>query len=425
MRRAEAVIVGGGWTGLLTASFLASRGMQPTLLTESLPGDSVLPATLHRPDVYRRIAAWHGERLLRMHLAGSQRLMTRLPEWLAPLAHYRDAELYVYAQQPSEIPFLRGQLDLLQQLGLPAEFAPDAGGCPFPVELSYRSPALLIDSQQLVEALCRDIQRDGGCIHTGSQVVNANARQVFTAEGRVEAPLVLLCTGKPLGLTGRLLALLETRTHTCRRMKPPVPLHTVQTAIQPGGLTLQPANGAVEAHWDAGRTGAREEAERTALFGRILRRRMPEWDAAPPEYRLQAHALDGLPLVGSLKAGHGRILFAAGAEDFIGAMISAQALARLALRTPCKADLLLRPDRPLPRRMLRQAVLRLRRHRAVNALRRLAPRCSHCRCRLRYHAAARWWGCPACGSAYGMLGQRMGGPSLHDAAIHAIQRPDW
>lgn len=425
MRHAEAAIVGGGWTGLLTASFLASRGIQATLLTESLPDESVLPATLHRPDVYRRIAAWHGERPLRRHLAGSQRLMTRLPQWLAPLAHYRDAELYVYARQPSELPFLRGQLELLQQLGIAAETAPDAGGCPFPVELAYRSPALLIDAQQLVEALCRSIQRDGGCIHTGSRVVNATAGQVFTAEGRVEAPLVLLCTGKPLGLTGRLLALLETRTHVCCRMKPPVPLHTVQTAIQPGGLTLLPANGAVEAHWDAGRTGTREESERTALFRRILERRLPEWNAAPPEFRLQSRSLDGLPVVGSLKAGQGRILFAAGAEDFIGAMLSAQALARLALRTPCKADLLLRPDRPLPRRLYRQAFLRLRRHRAVNALRRLAPRCSHCGCRLRYHTAARWWGCPACGSAYGMLGQRVGGPSLQNAAIHAIHRPDW
>lgn len=425
IRHADAVIVGGGWTGLLTAGFLSERGMQVTLLTESLPGDGVLSATLHRPDAYRRVAAWHGESLLSRHLAGLQRLTSRLPEWLAALASSQEAEIYVYARQPPEIPFLQGQLELLQQLGIQAETAPDAGGCPFPVELAYHSPALLINAQQLAGGLWRSIQRSGGRICTGSRVVNATAGAVYTPDGRVEAPLVLLCTGVPLGLSGRLTALLEMRAHIRCRLKPPVPLHTVQTAIQPGGLTLLPVNGAVEAQWDAGRIGLREEAERTALFRRILQHRLPEWEAEPLQFHLQAHSLDGLPFAGSLKAGNGWVHFAAGAEDFIGSVLAAQALARLALRIPCKADLLLRPDRPLPRRMLRLAMLQLRRHRAVNALRRFAPRCSHCGCRLRYHPAAQWWGCPACGSVYGMLGRRLGGPTLQDAAIRAIQRPDW
>ena len=426
--RADAAIVGGGWTGLLTAFFLSGRGLRVTLLSRSAPcsGDGVLLATLHRPDVCRRIAAWHGMDTLRAHLSTLRRLMSRLPGWLTPLAPFREAEIYAHARTPAEIPCLLGQLELLQELGLPAEPAPDAGGCPYPVELSYRSPALLLDAAPLADALCQGILRTGGRIFADSRVVNATARQVFTIDGRVDAPLVLLCTGKPLGLTGqRMLSLLRTNTLVRCRAKPTVPLHHAHTAIQPGGLTLVPAPTGAEALWDAGLTGTREELERTAIFQRILRRRLPEWEASPPSFRLQTSSLDGLPVVGRLNSEHGWLLFAAGAEDFPGALLSAQTLARLALRIPREEDLLLRPDRPLPHRLIRQAGLQLRRQRIVNSLHRLAPRCCHCGGRLRYHPAARWWGCPACGSAFGMLGQRLGGPALHDASISAVQRPGW
>ena len=198
----------------------------------------------------------------------------------------------------------------------------------------------------------------------------------------------------------------------------------MQTAILPGDLTLLPVTGGAEAFWDAGRTGTSEEEFRTGMFLRTLRLLMPEWRAAAPEFRLMLHPADGLPVVGSFRAEHGRILCGCGAEDFPAAMLTARALARLALRKPSDADLLLRPDRPLPPRAARRLTGQLRRQRALAALRG-TPRCSHCRCRLRYHAHARWWGCPCCGSAFGVLGERMGGPAITDGDIPAARRPGW
>lgn len=426
VHKADAVIVGGGWTGLLTGYFLAESGMRVALVTQTLPALTPLCAALHQPERYLRIAFHHGHDALQSHLSRLQRMLTLLPDWLAPLTPFREAELYAYAHRPAELPVLQAQQTLLARFGIDVHDAPDAGGCPFPVTRSIRSGSLLINGGGLAEALCRGIRCGGGSIFAGSRAVNATATQVFTALGRVDAQQVLLCTGKPLGLTGRrLLALLETRTSMRCRLKPPVPLHTVQTSVLPGGLTLLPAEGCVTALWDAGRTGTRVEIHRTALLQRILRRRLPEWEAGPPDYHLQVRAADGLPVVGALPVPQGQLLTACGAEDLLTSLMAAQALARLALRRPHPEDLLLRPDRPLSRQAMKQATQLLRRVRAINALRRSAPRCSHCGCRLRFHEAPRWWGCPVCGSAYGLLGSRVGGPTLMDADISATQRPGW
>lgn len=425
--RADAAIVGGGWTGLLTAHFLAGEGLQTALITQELPRlPGALTATLLQPERFGRISAQHGLHAAQRHARGLARLMEALPAWLGPLAPFREAEAYAYARLPAEVPRLEQQRRFLGELDVDASLAPDAGGCPFPVTLSMRSQALLIDGAHLAESLCRSVEAAGGRVFIGSRVVNASASQVFTAEGRVDAPLVLLCTGKPLGLTGRrLLSLLETRTMAYCRLTPPTPLHTVQQAADPGGLTLLPCGGGAEALWDAWRTGTREEALRTAYFRRILQTLLPEWQAEPMAFCTQVRTVDGLPMVGGLPAQGGRLLFAAGAEDFPGAVLAAQSLARLALHRPCPADLLLRPDRQLPRQALRKARRQLRRHRAVNALRTAAPRCPHCRCRLRFHAAARWWGCACCGSVCSALGLRLAGPALADAQISAVQRPRW
>ena len=351
--------------------------------------------------------------------------MSRLPASLSPSIAYQEADFYTYCRTRSQLPALRELQRFGERYGLPCETAEDAGGCPFPVELSLRTPGLLIDSAALADALCRSIREAGGQVFPHTRVLNANALQVFTADARVDASCVLLCTGKPLGLIRRsLLAQLETRTIVHCRLTGPAPLHAAQFPAMPQGMTLLPVPGGAEALWDAGRTGTRDEAERAACFCQHLRMRLPDWEAGPLHFRLHTISLDGLPVVGSFRTHNGHILCACGAADLPEALLCAQALARLALRKPASADLSLRPDRPIPRALHRRQLIRLRRWHSFSVLR-TTPRCSHCRCHLRYSARARWWGCPYCGSAFGVLGERLGGPALSDAPISAAQRPRW
>lgn len=426
VHKADAAVVGGGWTGLLTAHFLAQRGIQVILLTAGEPGtrQQETPAILRPSASLLHAHAHHGEQVV-AHIAQLRHAMSHLPASLSPSIAYQETDFYTYCRTPSQLFALRELQSFGKHFGLPCETAEDAGGCPFPVELSLRAPGLLIDSASLSDALCRSIRQSGGDVFPHTRVLNANALQVFTADARVDAGCVLLCTGKPLGLTRRsLLAQLETRTIVHCRLTGPAPLHTAQFPAMPQDMTLLPVPGGAEALWDAGRTGTREAEERTARFVKLLRTRLPDWEAGPLHFRLHTISLDGLPVVGSFRTHNGHILCACGAADLPQALLCARALSRLALRKPSAADLALRPDRLLPRALRRRQLIHLRRWRSFSVLR-TTPRCSHCRCRLRYHARARWWGCPYCGSAFGVLGERLGGPALSDVPISAAQRPRW
>lgn len=426
---ADAAVVGGGWMGLTAAAALAAKGLRVALVEgDSLPQDQALSAMPGTAETLERIAAWHGLSAARSYAARLKRVTASLAGWLSGLAAFHEADFYTFARTPGALPALQAERRLLLAVGLRADDAPDAGGCPFPVERSIRRPGLLIDGPMLQSALVNRIRSGGGRIFCRSRVLNLSATQVFTADGRVDAPRVLLCTGKPLGLrSARLLSLLETRTLLRCPMRPDVPLHSPQRSVNAGNPTLIPEPGGACALWDAGRTGAREALARTAQFRRSLARLLPDWEAGEVQFRQEVHPLDGLPVIGSFRAPGGQLLCASGlgGPELSCRVMAAQSLCRHALGLARPSDRVFSPARRLPYRHRSGALLLLRKHRALMALHQRAPRCSHCSCRLRWFPAAAWWGCPACGSAYGMLGRRLSGPALRDAAISAAQRPRW
>lgn len=427
--RADAAVIGGGWTGLTAAAALAAKGLRVILVEDStLPEDPVLAALPGTVESLRRVRQWHGTEVMRTYAAMQMRVMASLPGWLSGRVPFYEADFHTYARTTRMLTTLEDERQLLHAAGLHTGYAPDAGGCPFPVERSLRRTGLLIDAQALKVVLIRRIHRAGGRVFSQSRVLNLSGGQVFTAEGRIDAPRVLLCTGKPLGLAStRLLAQLETRTVLQYRLIPDVPLLSPQRSAMTGGLRLIPGSGCVSLRWTAGQTGTRTELERAAHLRNALPRLFPDWEAEELHFRQEVHSLDGLPVIGRWQAGSGEFLLAAGLgeHELTIRVLAAQVLCRLALGLPRPADRLFSSIRRLPFRLSSHAGMQLRKHRTLMALHRKAPPCSHCGCHLRWFLAAAWWGCPACGSAFGMLGRRLSGPALRDATISARQRPGW
>jgi len=427
--RADAVVIGGGWTGLTAAAALAAKGLRVVLAEGgTLPEETVLSALPGTVESLRRVSVCRGNDATRTYAGMLTRVMASLPGWFSGRVPFYEADFHTYARTARTLPALEDERQLLHSAGLHAEYAPDAGGCPFPVERSLRRAGLLIDAQALKAVLIRQIHRAGGRVFCQSRVVNLSGGQIFTTEGRIDAPRVLLCTGKPLGLSStRLLALLETQTLLQCRLIPDVPLLSPQRSAMTGGLRLIPGSGSVSLCWMAGRTGTRTEQERAAHIRNALPRLFPDWEAEEPHFRQEIHPLDGLPVIGQWRAGGKEIILAAGLgePELTSRVLAAQVLCRLTLGLPRPADRLFSPSRRLPYRLRSHALMQLRKHRTLMALHRRAPSCSHCGCHLRWFPAADWWGCPACGSAFGMLGRRLSGPALRDASIAARQRPGW
>lgn len=421
-RRADAAIVGGGLTGLLLGASLSREGLRVAVV-DAENGTCPPPweaATLPCGRTLSQIYALHGLEKTQQYASSLQTQLRALLEASLPYVHREAA--YTYAHHAADLPSLERMHDLCTHLQLPVHIAPDAGGCPFPVELSLFSQAAVIDMPRWMAALSASIRRNGGQIYRSSRVITLDGQRVHTAKGTLTAPVIILTTGKPLGLRdSSLLTLLESRTTAHCVMASDIPLHSVQQSID-CGLSLCPTRTGVIVTMDIGRTGSREQAAGIGHFVHTLGRLLPGWQGEDILCTQHVHSADGLPFIGMLPGQ--RLLFAAGFGScgILGAMHAAEVLTRRIFGRALPEDALYAPDRTLPQGLLRREKRRLLAISMAGLLHPQSPVCSHCRCRTRYFSHASQWGCPLCGTVYDCIGLPISGPGMTPIRVSPRQR---
>lgn len=425
--RGDAAIVGGGLTGLLLASSLAQAGMRVVVLDTGESRISPYPClgTLLCVPAYQRVRSVHGPDTARLYAAA---LTGHLADMLAaPPPYVQAATACLYARTADDLPQLAAQQELLQQLGIAASQSADTGSCPFPVEAMLAAPhQVLVDMAQWQSALMQNIRRWGGQLYTCAPIASLHGNKVCTERGCVEAPVIVFADGIP-PFPQRLPHpyLLERRLLLLRELNSPFPLHSGQLSLGGDGLALSPAPGGAIACWDAGRCGTRHQQERIRAFDAALSARLSDWQQGSTCHLYETFSRDGLPVIGNLP--DSRHLFAAGmgGAGILGAMHAAAVLSRRILGQVQPDDRIYAPDRPLPRWFIRQERRVQQSLRLRSLLRRGAPACSHCGCRMRYCTALSHWECPLCCSVFDLLGQVVCGPAMQGSHVSARQRPDW
>lgn len=420
--RTDAVIVGGGLTGLLLGAALTDAGLHVAILSAQAGASDVCTgaASLLCAPPLERIESVHGEAATHAFvqlLAAQLRALTaqRLP-------YVHPTEMYAFAPTAADLPRLLRRRELLTRLGLPVQTSPDGGGCPFPVAGSLALPGqAVVDVPRWMQCLRASILRGGGRIYPGSRVTGFSDSAVETERGTVSAPHIILATGKPLGLRSKgLLTLLETRSVLRCELETPYPVFTSQQHLD-GHFTLYASGHRAWAVWFGERIGTASPQE---AFSRFLHAKLPDWQPSAFLHAQEVFPLDGLPVIGLLP--ESRVLAACGYSGcgVLGAMNAADMLARRILGQRRPEDALFAPTRSLPPWLERQSKRRLSRILAVHRLRRGSPLCPHCTCRMRFSPPAGRWECPLCGSAYTMLGDVLNGPGMASATLSVRQRPD-
>lgn len=419
----DAAIVGGGLTGLLLASALLREGMQVAMLETGSTAHScspvaALPAHGAELDKLRRI---HGAASAAAYAAALFEQLQTLAVSRVP--YIRPSPVYLYARTPAELPLLHRRQELFSRLNIPVSIAPDAGGCPFPAELSLvAQDGCLADVPGWIRALKAQILRSGGRLLVIDRLNGLEPTRIYTPQGWVEAPRIIHTDGIPAGLTDKhLLMLLENHMILHSRMEGGYPLHSVQLPLSTG-LTLLPDAAGLTVRYCTGPCGTKQMQENEARFEPLLTRLLPDFRESAIWHVCEETTLDGLPVIGILPGS--RHFCAAGCRNVLSAMHAASLLHRLLLGRSRPDDAAFAPDRTLPAGVLNRRRARLAAHHAVSLLHPGTPVCPHCGSRMRYAALSARWGCPACGSAFDMLGHHKSGPSLKQAKVSALQRPD-
>ena len=435
-RQADVVIVGGGLTGATYAALLSAQGARVVLLEARRlgMGDSFActgKVTSQLAGVYTTAARAVGmdaaqtyARMMREAVLGVRALCDsfRLP------CRPREQEVYVFAETDDDLPALHRLSALEAHLGLPAAPAPDAGGCPFPVELSLRLPhQLTLSPLPYLLGLIEAAERRGCEVYERSPVRSLDGRRAATPGGSVEAAWIVLATGSPIGCTALpRLAMLQQRACAAVVLHSGTPLHACHLSVQPDELTLRPIPEGALLAWDMGRAGTRQHEARQLVLERTLAALLPEWRMQERILRQDVWSGDGLPLIGAIRPEESHLLMATGYSGWgvANAYLAARIITGQILGRPLPEAALFRPDRRYPGHagvMLREGV-NVAGGYLSGLMRPGAPVCPHMSGRLRYNPDAGRWECPCHGSTFTVLGETLTGPALRDAKVSARQR---
>lgn len=426
--QADVAIVGGGLTGAVCAAMLSAMGIKVVLLEARRLGRGASwnctgKVTSQLAGVYQTVADTAGldaaatyARLMRDAVLGVKKLCSQLN------VPTQEHSVYVFAETTDDLPALRKLQRLENKLGLPITEAPDAGGCPFPVELSLAMHSqLLLAPLPYLLALIRFAQEQGCQVFEHSPARAIEGRQVLTPDGCVEAGTILLATGSPVGCTSLpRLAMLQQRTCMTVTLEGGAPLLHSHLSVQPDELTLRPtATGALLA-WDMGRTGTEHDGRQTILQ-RTLKALLPDMRIRESSIRQDAWSGDGLPLIGPIKPQQSHILMATGYSGWgvCNSYLAGRILTGHITGRPLPEANLFRPDRPSPKLAEGMRIAGA----YLGGLTRLgAPTCTHMSGKLRYDAESQRWECPCHGSTFTTLGQTLDGPAPRDVEVSARQR---
>ncbi|MBE5803354.1 MAG: FAD-dependent oxidoreductase [Clostridiales bacterium] len=427
--QADVAIVGGGLTGATCAAMLAAAGAKVVLLEARRLGRGASwnctgKVTSQLVGIYQTIAEKAGmdaagayARLMREAVTGVRELCARLN------VPTQEQSVYVFAETIDDLPALNKLHRLESRLGLPVTEATDAGGCPFPVELSLvMHKQLLLAPLPYLLSLVASAEKNGGVIYEHSPVRAVEGRRVLTENGAVKAETILLATGSPAGCTSLpRLAMLQQRTCQTVVLEGGPPLLASHLSVQPDELTLRPTHTGALLAWDLGRTGTREHPGRQLILQRTLRALLPDMRVIESYIRQDVWSGDGLPLIGPVKPKHSHILMATGYSGWgvCNSYLAAKILTAQLSGRPLADAGLFRPDRASPKLM---EGMRIAGAYLGGAGRIGAPTCTHMLGKLRFDPESQRWECPCHGSTFTALGETLDGPAIHDAQVSARQR---
>lgn len=459
-REFDHVVVGAGFTGLITALLLARAGRRVAVVEARTIGAlasgnttaklSLLQGTRMQKvrDHSTRIdfEAWVGSQV-----AGFDWMLGYLAEAGIPF-DWRDA--VTYAETPDEVRAVEREHALAHSVGLGARLHTTA-------DLPFRTHAAVVlpnqvqfDPMDVLESLAADVRALGGVIHEHVRVVGVRTSKpvrVRTDRGELRAASVVLATGTPILDRGLYFAKLEPKRSYLVSFD-------VADAVETG-MFLGAGDQPHSIRWHEGKLlvgggghGVGRAPIGTDAYADLEAWTRERWPDAIPMHRWSAQDYTSpshIPFVGALPRGRGRIFFASGYDKWGMTSSASSALTLLNDLTGAErprwqkqlrrrmtvptaiasgiganaavgawyarswAEALTKPGRRGVATVGRDGLLPTGTTPACS----VALVCPHLGAALRWNDADATWDCPAHGSRFAPTGERLEGPAVRDLVV--------
>jgi len=307
--KTEAVVIGGGLAGILTARLLEESGVKAVVLEGARIGsgqtkNTTAKITSQHGLVYDKLAAQFGMEAAGQYANANEKAIReygRIIKEYGIGCHFTEAGAYLYSGSPEMAEKLIREAETAKVLGIAAEFTTKTE-LPFPVEgaVCFRGQAHFHPLEFL-----RGVA-EGLAIYENSPALFAEEGRVLTERGTVTAKHVVFACHYPfINVPGYyFMRMYQERSYV-------LALDTENSAggvsflpegmyygVDQDGLSFRSADGLLLLGGEEHRTGENREGGR---YGRLMERAKRLWPACEERFRWSAQdcmTLDGIPYIG-------------------------------------------------------------------------------------------------------------------------------
>lgn len=303
--RAEAVVIGAGMAGILTALLLKERGINVIVLEAEYTGSGQTKGTT------AKITAQHGlcyDRLIRdfgierarqyaeanMEAIDGYRRIIRQGQkpFQVKGCGFRECGAYLYSRRETEA--LERELEAAGKLGITAHLIKKTE-LPFPVKAALEFPGqACFHPLRFLDAAAEDIP-----VMEHTRVIEVNGSEVITGSGSVEAEHVVFATHYPfINFPGcYFMKQHQERSYVIAYRNAPF-MEGMYYGIDPGGLSLRWAEGCLLVGGEGHRTGEGGRGGRFACLSEAANELFPGCREEARWAAQDCMPVDGVPYVG-------------------------------------------------------------------------------------------------------------------------------
>lgn len=424
-RDVQAVVIGAGIAGILTAYYLKQAGIDTIVLEADRIGsgqtkNTTAKITSQHGLIYDNLIQTFGKRMAQHYAQANENAVSEYENLILEkkiACDFVRCPAYLYSEK--EETRLRREAEAAETLGIAASFE-RTSELPFPVAGLVRfGDQARFQPLQFLAALADEVT-----VYEKTKVLRVDGMQVKTARGMVTAKHIIFASHFPfMNIPGYYFARMYQERSYVVAVEGAGTMEGMYRGIDKNGLSFRPYGKVLLIGGGNHRTGTDKQGGQYDRLRKKAQTFYPECHETAHFSAQDCITLDGVPYIGRFSARKPEWYVAAGFGKWgmTSAMVSAHILSALITGKDCPEADIFSPGRRITAGAVKElfshgayTVKGLAKHLVPSGNGRTAPNCPHMGCRLEWNPQTQTFDCPCHGSRFDRNGRLIDGPAQTD-----------
>ncbi|MCI9597135.1 MAG: FAD-dependent oxidoreductase [Firmicutes bacterium] len=421
----QAVVIGAGLAGMLTAYYLEQAGIQAVVLEADRIGsgqtkNTTAKITSQHGLVYDRLIRTFGHSMAKHYAQANEAAIEEYERLVLELGIDCDfvrCPAYLYSQE--ETVLLKRETEAAKRLGIIASFD-TRSELPFPVAgVTKFEGQARFQPLKFLEKLGERVT-----VHEQTKALKVEGNQVITDRGRITAKHIVFAAHFPFAnMPGYYFARMYQERSYVVALEGAGALEGMYLGIDPGGLSFRPQGELLLLGGGSHRTGLNKGGGKYEMLRSKAADLYPDCRESASWSAQDCVTLDGIPYIGcfSRREPEWYVATGFGKWGMTSSMVSARVLTALIAGKDCPEADIFSPKRRFTMQAAKELAIHsghtvkgLAKHILPAGTGEVIPNCPHMGCRLEWNMDEDSYDCPCHGSRFDKKGRLLDGPAQTD-----------